>query len=187
MSLLRIVIYGDDRLKQTAGPVEEMTPEIRKLIADMGESMYAASGVGLAGPQVGVLKRLLVLDVDQVGEGQSPEKRRQLRAYINPEILWQSDEDSVMSEGCLSIPGVDAEVYRPVRIRFKYRDLDWEEHEEEAEGLLARVLQHEIDHLDGTLFVDHLGFVKRQAVAGKLRRLRNEHESIYVPAELAAS
>lgn len=186
MGLLRVVIYGDERLHARCEPVEEMTPDLRRLIADMGETMYTASGVGLAGPQVGVLKRLLVLDVDQVGEEGVLEERRRLRVFINPQVVWTSNEDEPFDEGCLSIPGVEAEVYRPIRARVRYRDEQWNEHEQEVEGLLARVLQHEIDHLDGILFVDRMGFAKRQKVARQLRRLREEHETICVPAELAA-
>jgi peptide deformylase len=186
MSLLRITLYGDERLNQKCEPVEAMTDDLRQLIADMGETMYSAAGVGLAGPQVGVLKRLLVLDVDQMGPDGAEQGRRRLRAYINPEIVWASDEDESFTEGCLSVPGVEAEVYRPSRIRVRYRDLAWNEREEDAEELLARVLQHEIDHLDGVLFVDRVGFVKRQRLAGQLRRLRTQHEQIRVPAASAA-
>jgi peptide deformylase len=183
MALLRIVIYGDERLHSRTEPIEEMTPELRQLIADMGETMYAASGVGLAGPQVGVLRRVLVLDVDQVEEKRKRSPQRLLlRAFVNPEILWLSDEDEPFSEGCLSIPGVEAEVYRPLRVRVRYRDENWVEHEEDIDGLLARVLQHEIDHLEGVLFVDRLAFDKRQALVKQLSRLRTERESIVVPA-----
>ncbi|KPL06940.1 hypothetical protein AMJ85_10030 [candidate division BRC1 bacterium SM23_51] len=190
MGLLRVVIYGDDRLHTQCEPVEQMTPDLCRLIADMAETMYTASGVGLSAPQVGVLERLLVLDVDQVdeegAEKQTKELRRQLRVFINPEVLWTSDEDEPFVEGCLSIPGVEAEIYRPSRARVRYRDQEWNEREEEVDGLLARVLQHEIDHLNGILFVDRMGFVKRQRVARQLRRLREERETICVPAEIGA-
>jgi peptide deformylase len=186
MALRRVLTYGDELLQQKCEPVESMTPELQQLIADMGETMYSASGIGLAAPQVGVLQRVLVLDVDQVGEDGVDEGRRRLRAYINPDIVWASAEDEPFVEGCLSVPGVDAEVYRPVRVRVRYRDEQWNEREEDADGLLARVVQHECDHLDGVLFVDRLGFLKRQSVAGRLRQLRKEREQICVPEALAA-
>jgi len=185
MAILRVLIYGDERLQTPCRAVEKLTPEIGQLIAEMGETMYAASGVGLAAPQVGVLQRLLVLDVDQVGEDGEKNKPDRLRVFINPQIVWTSDEDSPFVEACLSIPGVEAEVYRPTRIRIRYRDERWEEHEEEADSLPARVLQHEVDHLDGILFVDRLSFIKRQALAGQLRRLRKERETICVPVASA--
>lgn len=186
MSILRVVTYGDERLKTQCEPVEALTPELQRLIADMGDTMYTASGVGLAAPQVGILKRFLVLDVDQMTENGRKEGRRRLQVFINPEILGSSEDDEPFTEGCLSIPGVEAEVYRPTGIRLRWRDAEWREHEEDIDGLLARVVQHEVDHLDGVLFVDRLSFVKRQAIAGQLRRLRKERDSIVVPAELAA-
>jgi peptide deformylase len=186
MALLRILIYGDERLHVKSERLQRLTPELRQLIADMGETMYAANGAGLAAPQIGVHQRVFVLDVDQVDDDGKKSQPRRLRVFINAEILWSSDEDVPYVEGCLSIPGVEAEVDRPARVRVRYRDEHWTEHEEEAEGLLARVIQHELDHLDGILFVDRLGFLKRQSVAAQLRHLRKEHETIYVPAELAA-
>jgi peptide deformylase len=186
MALLRILTYGDEQLQKPSTPVEQITREITELIADVAETMYAANGAGLAAIQVGVAKRLFVLNVDQVDENGQKVKSRRLCVFINPEILWTSEEDSPYVEGCLSVPGVEAEVYRPSRIRVRYRDQKWQEHEEEADGLLARVIQHETDHLNGILFVDRLGFVKRQALVGQLRQLRDSRETIVVPAELAA-
>ena len=184
MAVLRVLTYGDERLKMTAEPVEGITPEIRQLIADMGDTMYAAAGIGLAAPQVGVLKRLFVLDVDQVTEEGKRDGRRRLQVFINPEILWTSEHEEAFTEGCLSVPGVEAEVYRPDRARVRWRDSDWQEHDEEIDGLLGRVVQHETDHLEGVLFVDRLGFVRRQTLSGQLRRLRNDREAIVVPTEL---
>jgi len=188
MALLRIVTYGDERLQTHCEAVEALTPEVRQLIADMGETMYAANGVGLAAPQVGVLIRLLVLDVDQVGDENRKKRNgtRRLQAFLNPEILWMSEEDRPYTEGCLSIPGVEAEVFRSSCLRLRWRDEQWVEREAETDELLARVLQHEIDHLEGVLFVDRLPVAKRQALAGQLNRLRLERENIVVPAELQA-
>jgi len=185
MALLRVLTYGDGRLHRRSEAVAAMTDDLSHLIADMSETMYAAKGVGLAAPQVGVFERLFVLDVDQVDEDGQKNRPRRLRVFVNPEIVWASAEDSPYTEGCLSVPGIESEIYRPARIRARYRNERWEECEEEAEGMLARVVQHEIDHLDGILFVDRLGFVKRQMVAAQLRRLRNGRESIVVPGELA--
>jgi peptide deformylase len=185
MALLRVLTYGDERLHSSSQPVEEMTADVRQLVADMAETMYAARGAGLAAIQVAVPKRLFVLDIDQVEENDHRKAPGRLRVLINPQIVWASDEDSPYAEGCLSVPGVEAEVYRPIRIRVRYRDEKWQEHEEEANELLGRVIQHELDHLDGILFVDRLGFVKRQAVAGQLRRLRSERDTIVIPAALA--
>ncbi len=186
MSVLRILTYGDDRLQTPARAVEKITPEVRKLIADMAETLYAAKGVGLAATQVGAMVRLCVVNPEPRESGEEKtSKPVGHRVFINPQIIWTSDDDVPMSEGCLSLPGIEAEVYRPESIRVRYRDECWRVHEEEMSGLLARILQHEIDHLDGVLFVDRVGFVRRQVLAGQLRRLRKERESIFVPAVLA--
>ncbi|MCX8037930.1 MAG: peptide deformylase [Candidatus Sumerlaeia bacterium] len=186
MSILRILTYGDDRLQTPAKAVEKITPEIRKLIADMAETMHAAKGVGLAATQVGVMARLCVVNPEaREGGGEETSKPAGHRVFINPQIIWTSDEDVPMSEGCLSLPGIEAEVFRPSAIRVRYRDERWQVREEEMSGLLARILQHEIDHLDGVLFVDRVGFVRRHVLAGQLRKLRKERESIFVPAALA--
>jgi len=184
MALLRVLTYGDERLYGRSKPVERMTADLRQQIADMAETMYAAKGAGLAAPQVGIAQRLFVLDVDQMEENDHSKKPGQLRVFVNAEIVWTSEEDSPYVEGCLSLPGVEAEVHRAARIRVRYRNEQWEPCEEEVDGLLARVIQHEVDHLDGILFVDRLGFAKRQALAAQLRRLRNERETIVVPADL---
>jgi len=186
MAILRVLTYGDEKLHSRSEPIDGLTPDLVRLIGEMADTMYAANGVGLAAVQVGVAKRLFVLDVDQVAENGQKKNPRRLRVFINPEIAWTSEEDSPYVEGCLSVPGVEAEVYRPTRIRVRYRDERGEEREEEADGLLARVIQHETDHVDGVLFVDRLGFAKRQGLAGQLRRLRNERETVVVPADLAA-
>ncbi|MDK2972333.1 MAG: peptide deformylase [Candidatus Sumerlaeota bacterium] len=180
MALLPIRIYGDSILRETARPISQVTEELRTLAADMGETMYAANGVGLAANQIGRLDRILVLDVEQTDD--APGKRRKrgrtgqrlLEVYLNPEILSSSIEDESYNEGCLSIPGIEGDVYRPLTIRLRWMDLEGKLHEDEAEGMRARVLQHEIDHLNGVLFIDHLPEAKRLALAGRLNRLKKE-------------
>lgn len=167
-------------LRQTARPLEERDVDdaLRAFVADMGETMYAANGVGLAANQVGDLRRLFVLDVDQLDTPSKTRPRRKdaskrvLQTIINPEILESSVEDEEYNEGCLSIPGVEADVYRPVRIRVRYRTLEWEERDQWVDGLFARVFQHELDHLDGKLFVDHLPPADRERLAGALNKLK---------------
>jgi peptide deformylase len=183
MGPLRIRTYGAPVLKEKAAEVETVDAELRELAAAMAEMMYGAKGIGLAAPQVGVSKRLIVVDVDWIrregddedgGEEKLPPPRR-LRVYINPEIVWESDEDGAMSEGCLSVPGVEGDVYRALSVKFRYQDLRGVQAEEQADGLLARCLQHEIDHLDGILFVDRMPFLRRARLAGTLGRLRRQN------------
>ncbi len=182
MATVTVLTYGNDTLRKVSKPVERLTAEDRELISSLGETMYAQHGVGLAAPQVGVSKPILVLDVDQVQQqsakssdaGQSKKIARNLQVFINPEIIWESKEDEPFTEGCLSVPGIEAEVYRPARIRLRYYDANFERKELEADGLLARVLQHEIDHLNGKLFIDRVGGIKRVLMAGRLNRLKKE-------------
>lgn len=180
MPLLNIRIYGDPVLRKQAEPITEITDSIRHLAADMGETMYTARGVGLAANQVGELKRIVVVDVDQVenegkssaGKRKTNPERRNLVAYLNPEIIESGVEDGPQTEGCLSIPGLDGEVYRPLHIKVRYMDLEGRIHELTTGGLLARALQHEIDHLNGVMFVDRMEGEKRRLLAGQLSRLR---------------
>ncbi len=169
-----IGLSGNPTLKQKSESVAAMTPGIRELIDDMAKIMYSNKGLGLAAPQLGRLERVVVLDVDQVKSETNPRPKRRLWILVNPEILWESREDEPYVEGCLSIPGVDGKVFRPSRIRVRFRDLHFREKEMEADGLLSRVIQHEVDHLNGILFVDRLGFTQRALVAGKLGKLRKE-------------
>jgi len=165
MSLLPIITAPDPRLKLISKPVAEVTDEIRELVADMFETMYDAPGIGLAAIQVGEPKRLLVIDV--VGKNSETEEPQPL-AIINPDIVWVSDEDTAYEEGCLSVPEHYADVVRPAEIKVKFLDLDGEEQEIHADGLLATCIQHEIDHLDGILFVDHISAIKRNMILRKL-------------------
>ena len=173
MALLPIVEVPDPRLRKISSPVETVDDEVRKLVADMFETMYAAPGIGLAAIQVGVPKRILVIDLHEPEEeGGAPVKDP--RVFINPEILTHSDQEVPYTEGCLSVPDQYAEVDRPDRIRARWLDLDGKAHEEEIVGLLATCLQHEMDHLEGILFIDHLSRLKRDMVLKKLAKWRKE-------------
>ncbi|MBO6825095.1 MAG: peptide deformylase [Sneathiella sp.] len=171
MALLPILTAPDPRLKTISEPVAEVNDEIRKLVDDMFETMYEAPGIGLAAIQVGVQKRLLVVDV--IGKNDEENDPDPI-ALINPEITWVSDDDSVYEEGCLSVPAHYADVVRPAEIKVKYLDRDGKEQELHADGLLATCIQHEIDHLDGILFVDHLSALKRNMILRKLLKLKKQ-------------
>ena len=171
----QIIEVPDPRLRQISSPVEEVTDEIRELVSDMFETMYAAPGIGLAAIQVGVPKRVLVIDL-QEPEEEGGEPVRDPHVFINPEILEHSDQDVPYTEGCLSVPDQFAEVDRPDRIRARWLDLDGKVREEKIEGLLATCLQHEMDHLDGVLFIDHLSRLKRDMILRKLAKLRKEQQ-----------
>ncbi len=175
MDKMRVRTYGDPVLREKAAPVEEYDYELRALAQAMGETMYDLKGIGLAAPQVGFSRRLVVVDVDWIGhdDDQVPPARH-LRIFVNPEIVSESEEDESMIEGCLSLPGIEGEVFRPVKVRVKYFDLAGNEHEDDMDGLLARCVQHEMDHLDGTLFVDRMPFLKRKGIAGALNKLKKD-------------
>jgi peptide deformylase len=164
MALLPIITAPDPRLKIHAKPVAKVDAKVRRLMDDMLETMYHAIGIGLAAPQVGAAQRVLVIDVAR--EGEKPQPMR----IANPEILWHSEETVMANEGCLSLPEHYADVARPKAIRLRYLDHENEIREIEAEGLLATCLQHEIDHLDGVLFVDHISTLKRGIILRKLAK-----------------
>ncbi|MFN3076173.1 MAG: peptide deformylase [Alphaproteobacteria bacterium] len=168
MALLPILQLPDPRLRQPALPVARVDSEVVRLMDDMLETMYKAPGIGLAAPQVGVLSRIIVVDVTDTEAG---EPRSPLR-MVNPEIIWTSGEVQVCSEGCLSLPEQYADVERKAHIRVRYLDEHDETREIEVKGMLATVVQHEMDHLDGVLFVDHLSKVKRDIVLRKLQKSR---------------
>jgi peptide deformylase len=163
----------DPVLRQISKPVDTFDAELKTLVADMFETMYAAPGIGLAAVQVGVPIRLLVIDLQEPAE-EGGEPVRDPRVFINPEILWHSDEEVPYTEGCLSVPEQYAEVMRPDRIRARWRNEKGESFEEEIDGLLAVCLQHEMDHLNGVLFIDHLSRLKRDMVLKKLAKWRKE-------------
>jgi peptide deformylase len=167
MAILPIIVAPDPRLKRKAKPVERVDAETRRLMDDMLETMYAAPGIGLAAPQVDVPKRIIVLDMAS-GEEAAPEPYR----MANPELVWVSDEDAIYSEGCLSVPEHYADVARPAAIRVRYIDENDELRELEADGLLATCIQHEMDHLEGTLFIDHLSRLKRQRAIDKVKKAK---------------
>ncbi|MFQ3666200.1 MAG: peptide deformylase [Sphingomonadaceae bacterium] len=174
MAILPILEVPDPRLRRISEPVPALTEEIQTLIADMFETMYAAPGIGLAAAQVDVPIRLLVMDLmdgppDAEGKG-----TRNPRVFINPEILEPSEDLSTYNEGCLSVPDQYADVERPAIVRARWRDANWVEHEETLSGLLATCLQHEMDHLNGILFIDHLSRLKRDMVLKKLAKQRAE-------------
>jgi peptide deformylase len=173
MAIRRIYETPDPVLRQISKPVEVFDDALKTLVSDMFETMYAAPGIGLAAVQVGVPIRLLVIDL-QEPEEEGGEPVRDPRVFINPEILWHSDDEVPYTEGCLSVPEQYAEVMRPDRIRATWRDVDGNAHEEEIDGLLAVCLQHEMDHLDGVLFIDHLSRLKRDMVLKKLAKWRKE-------------
>ncbi|HCL67353.1 MAG TPA: peptide deformylase [Rhizobium sp.] len=164
MTIKPLIILPDPILRQVSNPVERVDSDIRKLAEDMLETMYDAPGIGLAAIQVGVPRRLLVIDVAREGEEKQP------LVFINPEIVTSSDERSVYEEGCLSIPDYYAEVERPATVTVRSIDREGKEQLTEADGLLATCLQHEIDHLNGVLFIDHISRLKREMVIKKFTK-----------------
>jgi peptide deformylase len=171
MAIRPIIEAPDPLLRQISSPVEAITPEIQALIDDMFETMYAAPGIGLAAIQVGVPKRILVMDLqDPVEEDGEPVRNPMV--FINPEILRASDTPRPYNEGCLSVPDQYAEVDRPDSVRARWLDRDGKVHEEEIEGMLATCLQHEMDHLEGILFIDYLSRLKRDMILRKLAKQR---------------
>jgi peptide deformylase len=175
MAIRPILEVPDPLLRQKSTPVEAVDDEVRALIADMFETMYDAPGIGLAAIQVGVPKRILVIDLQEpLEEGGEPVRKPLV--FINPEILEHSDQDVPYTEGCLSVPDQYAEVDRPDRIKARWLDENGKSHEEVIEGLLATCLQHEMDHLEGILFIDHLSRLKREMILKKLTKQRKEQE-----------
>lgn len=164
-----ILIHPDPRLKKVCPPVPAVTDEIRRLADDMLETMYAAPGIGLAAPQVGVLARLFVMDcVKEDGAAPRP------LVLVNPEVVWSSDAKNTYEEGCLSIPDQYADVTRPAKVRMRWTDLSGAVQEEEFAGLWATCAQHELDHLNGKLFIDHLGPIKRQLMTRRSEKWKRE-------------
>lgn len=164
MTIKPLIILPDPLLRQVSKPIETVDDAVRKLADDMLETMYDAPGIGLAAIQIGVPRRLLVLDVAKDGEEKAP------RVFINPEVVASSDARSVYEEGCLSIPDYYAEVERPATVTVRHLDREGRERFTEAEGLLATCLQHEIDHLNGVLFIDHISKLKREMVIRKFTK-----------------
>ena len=166
MTIRPILIAPDPRLKAVSTPVAKVDAEIRKLAEDMADSMYAAEGIGLAAVQIGVAKRVIVMDLDQ------KDGKKDWRVFINPKITWASEEMATFEEGCLSVPEIWDDVERPARIKAEYLDLDGKKVEIEADGMLATCLQHEMDHLEGVLFIDHFSRLKRSMALKKLTKAK---------------
>jgi peptide deformylase len=166
MAIREILTVPHPVLKQTSQPVEKVDDELRALMDDMLETMYDAPGIGLAAIQIGVPKRIIVMDLAR------PEEEKQPRFFVNPEILWASDETQPYEEGCLSVPEYYDEVERPARVKIRYMNYQGETVEEDAEGLYAVCIQHEMDHLNGVLFIDHLSRLKREQAVKKVKKLR---------------
>jgi len=186
MAIREIIETPDPRLKQISARVETFDEALRTLVADMFETMYDAPGIGLAAIQVGVPLRVVTIDLQPEDPDAEPEvctahgdhehthqpHKKEPRVFINPEILSSDEELTVYQEGCLSVPEIYAEVERPARVRARWQDLDGTVHEEDMDGLLAICIQHELDHLEGVLFIDHLSRLKRNMALKKLEKLR---------------
>lgn len=186
MAIREILETPDPRLKTVSTPVETFDEELKTLVSDMFETMYDAHGIGLAAIQIGVPKRVLVIDLQPDDPDAEPEEctahgghahthqptKREPRIFINPEILDPSEEQASYQEGCLSVPEIYAEVQRPARCRVRWQDLDGNTHEEDMDDLMATCIQHEMDHLNGILFIDHLSRLKRSMALKKLDKLR---------------
>ncbi len=169
MALRNILIHPDPRLKKAASPVVSFSDELRRVADDMLETMYDAPGIGLAAPQIAVMDRMIVMDCAKEDDA-TPEPM----VLINPEVVWTSEERSIYDEGCLSIPEQYAEVERPSEVEVSWMDLDGKEHREHFDGLWSTCVQHEIDHLDGKLFIDYLRPLKRQMITRKMQKLKRE-------------
>jgi len=167
MSELTVLLHPDPRLKKTCIPVTNIDKSIKKLCLDMIETMYKYSGVGLAASQVGILKRVVVMDCSEEGE-------KKPKILINPEIIWSSEDVSLFEEGCLSIPDIREEIKRPSSVRIKFTDIRGVLKEDFFEGLWATCIQHEIDHLNGKLFIDYLGPIKRSFITKKMKKYKKE-------------
>ena len=171
MAVREIIKLPDKRLRLVSEPVKRIDAGIRKLVEDMFETMYAAPGIGLAGVQVGVAKRIVTMDLSKKDAEHKPE------VFINPEVTWASEEKATYEEGCLSIPEYYEEVERPAAVRVKYLDLQGDAHEVEAKGLFATCIQHEIDHTRGVLFIDHISKLKRDRVIKKFSKAAKKVEA----------
>ena len=170
MSTYEIITVPDPVLKQTATEIARVDDAIQKQMDAMLEAMYAAPGIGLAANQVSLLNRVLVMDLARIDEGEE----KSPICMANPQIIWESEEMSIMEEGCLSIPRQYAEIERPASVRVKYLDYDGKEAELEADGLLSHCVQHEIDHLNGTLFIDYLSSLKRNMILRKVEKAKKQ-------------
>jgi peptide deformylase len=165
-----IITLPDKRLRRVSEPVGKITADIKKLVEAMFESMYEAPGIGLAAVQLGELKRVVTMDLSKKEGPPNPQ------VFINPEIVWRSEEQSTYEEGCLSIPEIHEDVERPARVKLKYLDIEGKQHEVNAEGLFATCIQHEVDHLNGVLFIDHISKLKRDRIIKKFSKAAKRAE-----------
>ena len=170
----RILLEPDPILRKKCQPIENVDDELRKLMKDMLETMYTAPGIGLAAIQVGILKRVVVVDISKDDQEKHP------LFFVNPEITYRSKETSVYEEGCLSLPGQFAEIERPAECHLKYIDFNGKEKELKADGLLSTCIQHEVDHLDGVLFIDYLSKLKKDMIIKKLIKHKKDIERVIV-------
>ena len=171
MAVREIIKLPDKRLRLKSEPVKRIDSGIRKLVDDLFETMYEAPGIGLAAIQIGIAKRVVTMDLSKKDEEHQPQ------VFINPEVVWVSDETSKYEEGCLSIPEFYEEVERPAKVKVKYLDIEGKEHEIEASGLLATCLQHEVDHTNGVLFIDHISKLKRDRIVKKFAKAAKKVEA----------
>lgn len=181
---LPVYLYGHPVLRNISQPVKADYPELKTLIANMYETMYASEGVGLAAPQIGRNDRIVVIDADPVAES-FPECAGRKLTLINPEIEILDGDTCSRAEGCLSLPGLSENVSRVEHIRLKWVDEDFNEHEEEISGFLARIVQHECDHLDGKLYIDHISLIRKQLIRGKLHNIVEGKTRCDYPAKYA--
>jgi peptide deformylase len=177
MALREIITLPDKRLRLKSEPVKGIDKDLRKLVDDMFETMYDAPGIGLAAIQIGVPRRVVTMDLAKKDEPKAPQ------VFLNPEVVWSSDARTTHEEGCLSIPEYYEEVERPASVKVRYMDLDGKQHEIEADGLLATCLQHEIDHINGVLFIDYISKLKRDMVLKKFRKAAKRGEPVKPLAE----
>jgi len=165
-----IITLPDKRLRRVSEPVGKITADIKKLVEAMFESMYDAPGIGLAAVQLGELRRVVTMDLSKKEGPPNPQ------VFINPEIVWKSEEQATYEEGCLSIPEIHEDVERPARVKLKYLDIEGKQHEVNAEGLFATCIQHEVDHLNGVLFIDHISKLKRDRIIKKFSKAAKRAE-----------
>ncbi len=168
--ILPIYIYGQPVLRKVAEDITPDYPNLKELISNMFDTMDRAEGCGLAAPQIGLAIRVVVIDLDVLSDDY-PQYKGYRRAFINPHIIEVGEDTDSKDEGCLSLPGINESVKRPTRIHVKYFDADWQEHDEWVEGFEARCMQHEFDHLEGKMFIDHLGGLRKQMIKGKLNNM----------------
>lgn len=167
---LPIYLYGQPVLRKVAEDIDKDYPALKELVANMFETMYKSDGVGLAAPQIGLSIRIIVIDGGAMAED-FPECKGFKRALINPQIIERTGDEVGIEEGCLSLPGIHEKVSRPTKVKIKYMDTDFVEHEEEIEGFAARIVQHEYDHLEGKMFIDHISAIRKQLIKAKLNNI----------------